>query len=200
MGVGSSLIYAPASYAETPELVALAAEAAKCGGMYISHMRDEENGLLEAIDELTRISRESGAPAEIYHFKHSAVKNCGKIDGAIARVNAARAAGLRITADMYTYPASCTGFDAAFSLWMQDGGPEAWIERLKDPAFRAAAFAEMRRPEADNTADLVMRDPDKVPVGFKSDKLKLLTGKKLGEVARNARKPPSEVAASPLLA
>jgi N-acyl-D-amino-acid deacylase len=197
MGVGSSLIYAPASYAETPELIALASEAAKCGGMYISHMRDEGNKLLEAIDELTQISRESGAPAEIYHFKQAGVKNWGKIDAAIARVEAARAAGLRITADMYTYPASSTGFDAAFPLWMQDGGLEAWIKRLKDPALRARAFAEMRRSDADDTADLVMRDPDKVLlVGFKTDKLKPLTGKTLGEVAHQRGRPSGEVAAN----
>ena len=196
VGVGSSLIYAPDNFADTPELIALAEEAGKCGGMYISHIRDEANKLLEAIDELVEISRKSGAPAEIYHYKQAGKKNWGKIDAAIARVNAARAAGLRITADMYTYPASSTGFDAAFPLWMQDGGLEAWIKRLKDPQLRARAFAEMRAPDADDTSDLVLNDPDKVLlVGFKSDKLKPLTGKTLGEVARERRKPPEEVAA-----
>ena len=196
VGVGSSLIYAPDNFADTPELIALAEEAGKCGGMYISHIRDEANKLLEAIDELVEISRKSGAPAEIYHYKQAGKKNWGKIDAAIARVNAARAVGLRITADMYTYPASSTGFDAAFPLWMQDGGLEAWIKRLKDPQLRARAFAEMRAPDADDTSDLVLNDPDKVLlVGFKSDKLKPLTGKTLGEVARERRKPPEEVAA-----
>jgi N-acyl-D-amino-acid deacylase len=196
VGVGSSLIYAPDNFADTPELIALAEEAGKCGGMYISHIRDEANKLLEAIDELVEISRKSGAPAEIYHYKQAGKKNWGKIDAAIARVNAARAAGLRITADMYTYPASSTGFDAAFPLWMQDGGLEAWIKRLKDPQLRARAFAEMRATDADDTSDLVLNDPDKVLlVGFKSDKLKPLTGKTLGEVARERRKPPEEVAA-----
>src|SRR5919202_5566877 len=101
MGVGSSLIYAPATYAKTPELVALTTEAGKCGGMYISHMRSEGNKLLEAIDELIAISKQSGAPAEIYHFKQAGQPNWGKIDAAIARVEAARAAGQRITANMY---------------------------------------------------------------------------------------------------
>ena len=101
--------------------------------MYISHIRDEGPKLLEAIDELVEISAKSGAPAEIYHFKQSGRENWAKIDAAIARVEAARARGLKVTADMYTYPASSTGFDAAFPLWIQDGGLEAWVERLKDP-------------------------------------------------------------------
>jgi N-acyl-D-amino-acid deacylase len=196
VGVGSSLIYAPANFAETPELTALAQEAAKCGGMYISHIRDEGPKLLEAIDELVQISRESGAPAEIYHYKQAGKENWGKIDAAIARVNDARAAGLRITADMYTYPASSTGFDAAFPTWMQDGGLEAWVKRLKDPAQRAKAIAEMKGPSGTENAKLVLDDPDKVLlVGFKTAKLKPLTGKTLGQVARDRGQPPAEVAA-----
>ena len=196
LGVGSSMIYAPANYAETPELVAITAEAAKCGGMYISHIRDEGPRLIEAIDELIQISKESGAPAEIYHFKQSGRKHWEKIDAAIARVEAARAAGLRITADMYTYPASSTGFDAAFPLWMQDGGLEAWIKRLKDPASRAKAIAEMRSPAVTENGDLVVNFPDKVIlVGFKNDKLKPLTGRTLAEVAKARGKPSDEVAA-----
>jgi N-acyl-D-amino-acid deacylase len=196
MGVGSSMIYAPANYAETPELVAITAEAGKCGGMYISHIRDEGPKLIEAIDELIQISKESGTPAEIYHFKQSGRQNWGKIDAAIARVESARAAGQRITADMYTYPAGSTGFDAAFPLWMQDGGLEAWIKRLKDPAARAKAIAEMRSPAVTENGDLVVNFPDKVLlVGFKSDKLKGLTGKTLAEVAKQRGKPSDEVAA-----
>ncbi|HET7315878.1 MAG TPA: D-aminoacylase [Sphingomicrobium sp.] len=196
LGVGSSLIYAPATYAETPELVALANEAAKCGGMYISHIRDEGPKLLEAIDELVTISRQSGAPAEIYHYKQAGKGNWDKIDAAIARVNDARASGLRITADMYTYAASSTGFDAAFPTWMQDGGLEAWVKRLKDPALRAKAIAEMKGPQGTENAKLVVDDPDKVLlVGFKTAKLKPLTGKTLGEVARTRGQPPAEVAA-----
>src|SRR5438045_4556381 len=145
MGVGSSLIYAPANYAETPELIAITSEAAKCGGMYISHMRDEGPKLFEAMDELIQISRKSGAPAEIYHYKQAGKDNWGKIDRAIAKVNEARASGLHITADMYTYPASATGLDAAFPLWMQDGGIEAWVRRLREPARRERALAETRK-------------------------------------------------------
>jgi N-acyl-D-amino-acid deacylase len=201
VGVGSSLIYAPATYAETPELVALAHEAARCGGMYISHMRDEGPKLLEAIDELITISRESGAPAEIYHFKQAGKANWGKIDAAIARVNDARASGQRITADMYTYAASSTGFDAAFPTWMQDGGLEAWVKRLKDPAQRSKAIGEMKGPKGTENAKLVVDDPDKVLlVGFKNPRLKPLTGKTLGQVARERGKPPAEVAADLIVA
>jgi N-acyl-D-amino-acid deacylase len=196
VGVSSSLIYAPDNFAKTPELIALATEAGKCGGMYISHMRDEGPKLLEAIDELIEISRRSGAPAEIYHFKQAGLGNWGKIDAAIAKVNEARASGLRITADMYTYPASSTGLDAAFPTWMQDGGLEAWIKRLKDPAARERAIAEMKGPKGTENAKLVVDDPEKVIlVGFKTAKLKPLTGKTLAEVARQRGKPPAEVAA-----
>ena len=201
VGVGSSLIYAPANFAETTELIAITEEAAKCGGMYISHMRDEGPKLLEAIDELVEISRKSGAPAEIYHFKQSGRANWGKIDAAIARVEAARASGLRITADMYTYPASSTGFDAAFPLWVQDGGLEKWVERLKDPKQRAKALAWMRGPEATENTKLVVEEPDKVIlVGFKTEALKPLTGKTLGEVARQRGKSPEETAADLIVA
>ena len=201
VGVGSSLIYAPANFAETPELIAITEEAAKCGGMYISHMRDEGPRLLEAIDELVTISRKSGAPAEIYHFKQSGRANWGKIDSAIAKVEAARASGLRITADMYTYPASSTGFDAAFPLWVQAGGLEKWVERLKDPRERTRALAWMRGPDATENTKLVVEEPDKVIlVGFKTDKLKPLTGKTLGEVARQRGKSPEETAADLIVA
>lgn len=196
VGVGSSLIYAPATYARTAELVALAHEAARCGGMYISHMRDEGPKLLKAMDELVTISSQSGAPAEIYHYKQAGTDNWGKIDPAIAKVNDARASGLRITADMYTYAASSTGFDAAFPTWMQDGGLETWIKRLKDPVLRAKAIAEMKGLKGTENAKLVLDHPDKVLlVGFKSATLKPLTGKTLAQVARERGKPPAEVAA-----
>jgi N-acyl-D-amino-acid deacylase len=201
MGVGSSLIYAPANFAETPELTALVTEAGKCGGMYISHMRDEGPKLLEAIDELVAISEQSGAPAEIYHYKQSGKDNWGKIDAAIARVEAARARGLKITADMYTYPASSTGFDAAMPLWIQAGGIEQWVGRLKDPALRARALADMHKPDASENTKLVVEEPDKVIlVGFKTDALKPLTGKTLGEVARTRGKAPEEVVADLIVA
>ena len=201
MGVGSSLIYAPANFAETPELTALASEAGRCRGMYISHIRDEGPKLIEAIDELVAISEKSGAPAEIYHFKQSGRENWGKIDAAIARVEAARARGLKITADMYTYPASSTGFDAAMPLWIQAGGIEKWVEQLKDPAMRAKALAEMHKQDASENAKLVVDEPDKVIlVGFKTEALKPLTGKTLGEVARARGKPPEEVVADLIVA
>jgi len=201
MGVGSSLIYAPANFAETAELIAISQEAARCGGMYISHIRDEGPKLLESIEELVEISKRSGAPAEIYHFKQSGRANWDKIDAAIARVEAARAAGHRITADMYTYPASSTGFDAAFPLWVQDGGVEKWVERLKDPETRARSLEWMRGPEATENTKLVVEEPDKVLlVGFKSDALKPLTGRTLGDVARERGKSAEETAADLIVA
>ena len=196
MGVGSSLIYAPAYFAETPELVALAGEAGKCGGLYISHIRDEGPRLLEAIGELIEISEKSGAPAEIYHIKQSGRDNWGKIDAALARIEAARARGLRITADMYTYPASSTGFDAAMPLWVQEGGIEAWVRRLQEPATRARLLAEMRSGQGSENMKLVVREPDKVILlAFKTERLKPLTGRTLADVARERGKSPEETAA-----
>ena len=196
LGVGSSLIYAPATYAETPELVAITSEAAKCGGMYISHMRSEGNKLIEAIDELIEISRQSGAPAEIYHFKQGGQPNWSKLDAAIARVEAARAGGQRITADMYNYTAGATGLDAAMPTWVQSGGLEAWIKRLKDPATRERLVKEMRTPSNDwENLLLLAGSPDKVLlISFKNPKLKHLTGKTLAEVARMRGKSPEETA------
>ena len=196
LGVGSSLIYTPASYAETPELVALMQAVAPCGGRYISHIRDEGPRLLEAIDELIEIAEKSGAPAEIYHFKQSGRANWGKIGAAIARVEAARARGLKITADMYTYAASSTGFDAAMPLWIQEGGVEAWIERLKEPELRARSLAEMRSATAGENTSLVVTEPDKVILlAFKNPALRPLVGKTLGEVARERGQRPEEVMA-----
>ena len=186
MGVGSSLIYAPANYAETPELVAITAEAGKCGGMYISHMRSEADRLNEAIDELITISRESGAPAEIYHFKQAGKENWPKYATAVAQVEKARAEGLKITADMYTYPAGATGLDAAMPLWVQAGGLEQWIANLKKPDVRAKVIAEMRAPAVGWESLLQLAgDPNRVLLlGFKNEKLKPLTGKTLAEVAK----------------
>jgi N-acyl-D-amino-acid deacylase len=195
MGVGSSLIYAPATFAKTPELTALVTEAAKCGGMYISHMRNEGPTLLEGIDELVEISRRSGAPAEIYHFKQSGRANWGKYEAAAARVNAARARGQRITADMYLYTAGATGLDAAIPTWAQAGGLEAWIARMKQPEVRARLLSEMRADRKSEFADLVVRQPDKVlMLAFKNPALKPLTGKSLAEIARMRGKSPDETA------
>ncbi|HKP33705.1 MAG TPA: D-aminoacylase [Sphingomicrobium sp.] len=196
LGVGSSLIYAPATYAETPELIALTSEAARCGGMYISHMRSEGNKLLESVDELIEISRKSGAPAEIYHMKQAGKPNWNKLDPMIGRIKAARASGLRITADMYNYTAGATGLNAAMPTWVQSGGLEAWIERMKDPATRARLLKEMREPSQDwENLLLLAGSPDRVLlIAFKNPKLKPLTGKTLAEVARMRGKSPEETA------
>ncbi|WCL53807.1 N-acyl-D-amino-acid deacylase family protein [Gimibacter soli] len=196
MGVGSSLIYAPGTFAETDELVALVSEAAACGGMYISHMRSEGTQLLEAIDELITISRESGAPAEIYHFKQGGRDNWGKIDAAIERVEKARAEGLRITADMYNYTAGATGLDAAMPTWVQAGGLEEWRKRLQDPEIRARVAAEMQA-KGDGWENLYYSagGADRVLLaGFKNPDLKPLTGKTLAEVAALRGKSPEETA------
>lgn len=193
MGVGSSLIYAPASFAETDELTALAAEAGRCGGFYISHMRSEGDRLIEAIDELIAISRRSGAPAEIYHLKAAGRSNWGKLDQALARIEAARAEGLRITADMYTYPASSTGFDAAMPTWVQAGGVEQWIARLKDPATRARVVAEMRADKAGVENRMRQVGAEGITlVGFKNPALKPLTGKTLAQVAKDRGTSPED--------
>ncbi len=185
LGVGSSLIYAPAFYADTDELIALAATAGEYGGAYISHIRSEGNRLLEAVEELITIAREAGVPAEIYHLKAAGGENWDKLDAAIARVEAARAEGLRITADMYTYPAGATGLDAAMPPWVQEGGHDAWAERLRDPTIRARVAREMSAP-TDEWENLMLAagSPENVLlVEFKQDSLKYLTGKTLAEVA-----------------
>jgi len=186
LGVGSSLIYAPAFYAKTDELIELCKASAPYGGMYISHMRSEANRLNEAVDELITISREAGVPAEIYHLKAAGQPNWPKMDQVIARVEAARAQGLRITADMYTYPAGATGLDAAMPPWVQEGGYDAWRKRLMDPATRARIIQEMRTPtDAWENLMLLAGSPERVLlIGFKNEKLKPLTGKTLAEVAR----------------
>src|SRR6185295_6438926 len=188
-------IYAPAFYARTDELVALCEEAAKYGGMYISHMRSEGNRLLEAIDELIEISRRAKLPAEIYHLKAGGRQNWGKLDAAIKKVEDARASGLKITADMYTYTAGATGLDASMPPWVQEGGLEAWIARMKDPATRAKVKKEMETPTDAWENFFVAAGPEKILlVAFKNDKLKPLTGKTLAEVAKMRGTSPAETA------
>lgn len=196
LGVGSSLIYAPAFYAKTDELIALCRTAAEHGGRYITHMRSEGNRLLEAVDETIRISREAKIPAEIYHLKASGKDNWGKLDQVIARVEAARAAGVSVTADMYTYTAGATGLDAAMPPWVQEGGHKKWVERLKDSAIRARVLREMTTPTDEwESLFLAAGSPEKILlVGFKNDTLKPLTGKTLAEVAAMRGKPPAETA------
>jgi N-acyl-D-amino-acid deacylase len=194
LGIGSSLIYAPAFYASTEELVELCKVAAKYRGKYISHLRSEGNRLLEAVDELIRISRDAAIPAEIYHLKAAGQANWQKMDQAIARIEAARAEGLKITADMYTYTAGATGLDASMPPWVLDGGYEAAYKRLADPAIRPKIAAAIRTPGNDwenlysaaGSADRVLL------VEFKSEALKPLTGKTLAEVARLRGEDPAD--------
>ena len=194
LGIGSSLIYAPAFYATTEELIELCKVAARYKGKYISHMRSEGNRLIEAVEELIRISREAGIPAEIYHLKAAGQKNWDKMDQVIAMVEAARSEGLKITADMYTYTAGSTGLDAAMPPWALDGGYEALFKRLEDKATRAKLAEAIRTPTdewenlylAAGSADSVLL------VEFKSEELKPLTGKTLAEVARMRGKDPVE--------
>lgn len=196
LGIGSSLIYAPAFYAKTDELIALSRAVAPYGGMYISHMRSEGTRLLEAIDELITISREAGVPAEIYHMKAAGESNWGKLGPAIAKIEEARASGLRITADMYNYIAGATGLDASMPPWVQEGGYKEWAKRLKDPAIRARVAQEMRTPTEKWENNFVgVGTSDKILlIAFKNDSLKYLTGKTLAEVARMRGTPPAETA------
>jgi N-acyl-D-amino-acid deacylase len=196
LGLGSSLIYAPAFYAGTDELIALAREAGRYGGIYISHLRSEGNALLEAADELIRIAREADLPAEIYHLKAAGEENWGKIDSVVAMVEAAQAEGLRITANMYTYTAGATGLDAAMPPWVQEGGLDAWRRRLQDPAVRARVLEEMRTPTDEwESLYLLAGSPERVIlVGFRQDSLKYLTGRSLADVARMRGTSPEETA------
>src|SRR6266700_247787 len=194
LGIGSSLIYPPAFYAKTEELIQLCKVAAKYQGKYISHMRSEGNRLLEGLDELTRISREAGIPAEVYHIKAAGQQNWGKIGDLLSRIEAAQKEGLKITADMYTYTAGGTGLDACLPPWTEDGGYPALFKRLRDPATRAKIAAQVKTP-TDEWEDLYLAagGPDRILlVGFKSEKLKPLTGKTLAAVAEMRGKDPIE--------
>ncbi|MFQ5638092.1 MAG: amidohydrolase family protein [bacterium] len=194
-GVGSSLIYAPAFYAKTDELIELCKVASQYGGSYISHIRSEGNRLLQAVDELLTIAAKANIPAEIYHLKAAGRPNWEKIDAVIEKVERAREKGLRITADMYTYTAGATGLDAAMPPWVQEGGHEAWVQRLKDPATRKKVKREMRTPTDEWENLYLAAGPEKtLLVGFKSDSLKPLTGKTLAEVASMRGQSPEETA------
>ncbi|MDH3735325.1 MAG: D-aminoacylase, partial [Gemmatimonadota bacterium] len=185
LGVGSSLIYAPAFYADTEELIALAHAAGEFGGSYISHMRSEGNQLLEAVEELITIAREAGVAAEIYHLKAAGTDNWTKLERVIDRVERARAAGLQITADMYTYTAGSTGLGASMPPWVHEGGHDVMVERLRDPEIRSRVALEMSTP-TDEWENLMLSagSPDRVLlVGFRQDSLKYLTGRTLAEVA-----------------
>ncbi len=195
LGLGSSLIYAPAFYADTEELVQLAKVAAEYGGIYISHLRSEGNRLLEAVDELIRIAREADIPAEIYHLKMAGQENWHKFDDVVARVEAARAEGLRISANIYAYTAGSTGLDAAMPPWVQEGGYEAWARRLRDPAIRARVLEEMVAPtdEWENLA-LAAGAEGTLLVGFENPDLRRYAGMTLAEVAVERGASPAQTA------
>jgi N-acyl-D-amino-acid deacylase len=192
LGIGSSLIYAPAFYATTEELIELCKVAAQYRGKYISHLRSEGNRLIEAVQELIRISREAAIPAEIYHLKAAGRANWPKMDKVIAIVEEARNKGLKITADMYTYTAGATGLDAAMPPWVLDGGYEAAYARLADPAMRTKIAEAIRTPSTEwENLYLAAGSPERVLlVEFKSEALKPLTGKTLAEVAKSRGEDP----------
>ncbi len=195
LGVASALIYQPGNYAQTDELVALAKVAAKYKGIYISHIRDEGDHEMDAIDELISIARQAQIPAEIYHLKVAGAQNWNKLPALIQKIEAARADGLAITADMYTYPAGATGLDGAMPPWVQEGGLEAWRKRLQDPAIRKRVRQEMSSSDKYDNLLRSAGTPDNVLlVGFKSEKLKPLTGKTLGEVAHMRHSTPEDTA------
>jgi len=196
LGVTTMLIYAPATYAHTPELIALAQESARCGGIYTVHMRSEGDRIESALQETIEIAKASGAPAEIYHLKESGKDNWGKIDTVISTIEGARAAGVRISANMYPYTAGATGLDAAMPSWVQDGGLEAWIKRLKDPAIRSKVIAEMREAHPGTWENLYgAAGPEgMLLLQFKNPQLKPLTGKTLAEVAKARGVSPEDAA------
>jgi N-acyl-D-amino-acid deacylase len=194
LGIGSSLIYPPAFYAKTEELIELCKVAAKYGGKYISHLRSEGNQLLAALDELLRISREAQIPAEVYHIKAAGEKNWPLLDQMLERIEAAQRDGLKITANMYTYTAAGTGLDACLPPWSESGGYPALFKRLREPATREKIAAEVRK-DTDAWENLYIGagSPERILlIGFKSERLKPLTGKSLAEVAKLRGKDPIE--------
>jgi N-acyl-D-amino-acid deacylase len=196
LGVASALIYAPAFYARTEELAALADAAGELGGCYVSHLRSEGERFLEALEEFLFIAREAKVAGHIYHLKAAGRENWSKMDEAIRRIEAAREAGLQITADMYTYTAAATGLDAAMPPWVQEGGYDAWARRLRDPETRTKVAAEMRAQAPDwENLYFGAGSPDNIILsGFKSERLKMFTGKTLGEVAGWRGTTPEETA------
>ena len=195
LGIGSSLIYARSFYSSTEELIELCKVAAEYGGMYISHMRSESNKLLEALDELITISEKANIPAEVYHLKAGGLKNHYKMDLVINKINAARASGLDITADMYTYIAGATGLDAHMPPWVQEGGYDKWVERLKDPKIRAKVKKEMTSDAKDWENLGYLAGPDGVLfAGFRNSELREYIGMTLKEVAQKTGKHYADVA------
>jgi N-acyl-D-amino-acid deacylase len=196
LGIGSSLIYAPAFYSSTEELIELCKVASAYDGMYISHIRSEGGKILESLDELIKIASEADIRAEVYHLKQSGKVNWNKFDAVVAKIDSARAAGLHITADMYNYVAGATGLDASMPPWVQEGGYDAWAARLQDPEIRKKVLKEMMTPTDEWESLMQMAEsPDKILlIGFKNDSLKYLTGKTLSEVADIRNKSAEETA------
>jgi N-acyl-D-amino-acid deacylase len=194
LGVSSALIYAPDCFYKTDELIALAKAAAEFDGLYISHLRSEGNAFLEALDELITIARQAKIRAEVYHLKAAGRDNWPKLEAAIAKIEAARAEGLHITADMYHYTAGATGLDATMPRWVQEGGHRAWVERLKDPAIRARLRREMNQASDDwENMYLGVGTPDNILfLAFKNDALKPYTGQTLAQVAAARGTAPEE--------
>ena len=186
LGVSSALIYPPGSYANTQEMIKLARVAAEYDGIYISHIRSEGNAFLEGIDELLTIAREANVRAEIYHLKAMGQANWHKMDQVIEKVEKARADGLPITADMYTYTAGGTGLGATMPQWVQEGGHKAWVKRLKNPEIRARLHEEMVTPtdEWENVYLMAGSPENMILVNFVTDALKPLTGKTLAEISK----------------
>jgi N-acyl-D-amino-acid deacylase len=188
VGVSSALEYVPATFAKPDELIAMCKEASKYDGMYISHIRNEGDQLLESIDELINVAKEANIRAEIYHFKQVGKSNWDKIDKAVRKIDSARSAGLQITADMYNYVASSTGFDIIMPAWVQEGGFDDWAKRLADPVIRKKIAPEILKAIMNKTGS-----PEKVLiVGFNNDSLKYLTGKTLAQVAAMRKKSSEE--------
>ncbi len=188
IGVSSALEYVPAAFASTDELIGLAEVAARYDGMYISHIRNEDDTFLEAIDDFLKIPDATGIRAEIYHLKQVGRTNWGKLEAAIAKIDSARAAGLQITADMYNYPASSTGLGIIMPEWVQEGGFDKWVSRLRDPAVRGVIGPEIKK-----TIERKQGSPDKIIViGFRSDSLKYLQGMNIAEIAALRGKPAEE--------
>ena len=187
MGIGSSLIYAPADYAPTQELVELCKVASKNGGMYISHMRNEDNLLMEALEELIIIAKEAEIPAEIYHLKASREANWNMLDTLIKRVEQVRAEGLEITADIYTYNASSTGLTGVIPTWVQEGGHRAWINRMKDPSVRPRLLEDIRKQLAEQPPEGILM------VGFNNPEMsKKYLAKTIAQAAKTRGQSPEE--------
>lgn len=194
VGLSSALIYAPAFFASTEELVELNKVVAEYDGLYISHIRSEGDHLLEGIGEVIKIAEKADIDAEIYHLKAAGTANWSKMEKVIAKIDSARSAGLKITADMYNYTAAGTGLYACMPKWVQEGGFEAWVERLKDPGLRERLLEEMRSPGEDweNFFQMSGSAENIILSGFKNDSLKYLTGKTLAQVSQMRKTSPAE--------